>query len=162
MLDASGENYIVNGTKKWITGKPNVTVSFGERGLPRKPCKSCWNRLGRDGSMSWPLSAASAASLHLLLQPAGGMYADWFVTAVRTGKAGAGGISMMLIPRSDAVQTKQLGEVSGVQGSKGLPEHFDRPRIMKSKYSSSAGTAYVTYENCIVPKNHIIKGENKA
>jgi len=43
-------------------------------------------------------------------------YADWFVTAVRTGKAGAGGISMMLIPRSDAVQTK----------------------IMKSKYSSAA------------------------
>ena len=38
----------------------------------------------------------------------GGMYADWFVTAVRTGKAGAGGISMMLIPRSDAVQTKTL------------------------------------------------------
>ena len=32
--------------------------------------------------------------------------------------------------RSDAVQTK----------------------IMKSKYSSAAGTAYVTYENCIVPK----------
>ena len=26
-------------------------------------------------------------------------YADWFVTAVRTGKQGAGGISMMLIPR---------------------------------------------------------------
>ena len=39
---------------------------------------------------------------------AGGMYADWFVTAVRTGKAGAGGISMMLIPRSDAVQTTPL------------------------------------------------------
>ncbi|CAE7243699.1 BETAA-AD [Symbiodinium natans] len=89
VLDASGENYIVNGTKKWITG---------------------------------------------------GMYADWFVTAVRTGKAGAGGISMMLIPRSDAVQTK----------------------VMKTKYSSSAGTAYVTYENCIVPKKYIIKGENKG
>merc|ERR1719473_543115 len=73
-LDASGENYIVNGTKKWITG---------------------------------------------------GMYADWFVTAVRTGKAGAGGISMLLIPRSDEVQTK----------------------VIKSKYSSSAGTAYVTFEN---------------
>ncbi|CAJ1418435.1 unnamed protein product [Effrenium voratum] len=88
-LDASGENYIVNGTKKWITG---------------------------------------------------GMYADWFVTAVRTGKPGAGGISMMLIPRSDAVQTK----------------------IMKSKYSSSAGTAYVTYENCIVPKKNLIGTENKG
>ena len=33
---------------------------------------------------------------------------------------------------------------------------------MKTKYSSSAGTAYVTYENCIVPKKYIIKGENKA
>eukprot|EP00437_Effrenium_voratum_P043516 CAMPEP_0181476594 /NCGR_PEP_ID=MMETSP1110-20121109/41785_1 /TAXON_ID=174948 /ORGANISM="Symbiodinium sp., Strain CCMP421" /LENGTH=513 /DNA_ID=CAMNT_0023601877 /DNA_START=63 /DNA_END=1604 /DNA_ORIENTATION=- len=88
-LDASGENYVVNGTKKWITG---------------------------------------------------GMYADWLVTAVRTGKAGAGGISMMLIPRSDAVQTK----------------------IMKSKYSSSAGTAYVTYENCVVPKKYLIGQENKG
>eukprot|EP00913_Durusdinium_trenchii_P013027 g12228.t1 len=82
-------NYIVNGTKKWITG---------------------------------------------------GMYADWFVTAVRTGKPGAGGISMMLIPRSDAVQTK----------------------VMKSKYSSAAGTAYVTYENCIVPKKNLIGTENKG
>lgn len=89
VLDESGENYIVNGTKKWITG---------------------------------------------------GMYADWFVTAVRTGKAGAGGISMMLIPRSDAVQTT----------------------VMKTKYSSSAGTAYVTYENCIVPKRNIIKGVDKG
>jgi len=89
VLDASGENYIVNGTKKWITG---------------------------------------------------GMYADYFVTAVRTGKAGAGGISMMLIPRSDAVQTK----------------------IIKSKYSSAAGTAYVTYENAIVPKKNLIGEENKG
>merc|ERR1719393_361740 len=79
VLDATGENYIVNGTKKWITG---------------------------------------------------GMYARWFVTAVRTGKAGAGGISMMLIERTDAVQTK----------------------VIKSKYSSSAGTAYVTFQNAVLPK----------
>eukprot|EP00928_Gymnodinium_smaydae_P028758 TRINITY_DN2184_c1_g1_i6.p1 TRINITY_DN2184_c1_g1~~TRINITY_DN2184_c1_g1_i6.p1 ORF type:complete len:441 (-),score=108.29 TRINITY_DN2184_c1_g1_i6:1502-2740(-) len=88
-LDATGENYIINGTKKWITG---------------------------------------------------GMYADWFVTAVRTGGSGAGGISMILVPRSDAVQTK----------------------IIKSKYSSSAGTAYVTYENAIVPKKFLIGKENKG
>jgi len=88
-LDASGENYIVNGTKKWITG---------------------------------------------------GMYAEWFVTAVRTGKAGAGGISMMLIPRSDAVQTT----------------------IIKTKYSSSAGTAFVTFENAIVPKRNVFLGEGKG
>merc|ERR1719443_1991321 len=78
-LDPSGENYIVNGTKKWITG---------------------------------------------------GMYAEWFVTAVRTGGKGAKGISMLLIPRSDAVQTK----------------------VIKSKYSSAAGTAYVTYENAVQTK----------
>jgi len=63
----------------------------------------------------------------------GGMYADWFVTAVRTGGAGAGGISMMLIPRSDAVQTK----------------------LMKTKYSSAAGTAYVTFEEAKVPKKNV-------
>merc|ERR1719408_62591 len=86
-LDATGENYIVNGTKKWITG---------------------------------------------------GMYARWFVTAVRTGKAGAGGISMMLIERTDAVQTK----------------------VIKSKYSSSAGTAYVTFQNAVVPKKNLFGKEN--
>jgi len=89
VLDASGENYIVNGTKKWITG---------------------------------------------------GMYADFFVTAVRTGKAGAGGISMILIKRDDTVQTK----------------------VIKSKYSSAAGTAFVTYEGTVVPKRNIFVKENKG
>lgn len=88
-LDATGENYIVNGTKKWITG---------------------------------------------------GMYSEWFVTAVRTGKAGAGGISMMLIPRSDAVTTT----------------------VIKTKYSSSAGTAFVTFENAIVPKRNVFLAEGKG
>jgi len=88
-LDSKGENYIVNGTKKWITG---------------------------------------------------GMYSDWFVTAVRTGGKAAGGISMLLVPRSDAVQTK----------------------IIKSKYSSCAGTAFVTLENAIVPKKNLFGKENKG
>jgi len=57
---------------------------------------------------------------------------------VRTGGKGAKGISMMLIPRTDEVQTK----------------------IIKSKYSSSAGTAYVTYEGSIVPKKNLFKKEN--
>lgn len=87
--DPTGENYIVNGTKKWITG---------------------------------------------------GMYADYFVTAVRTGKAGAGGISMLLIPRSDAVKTT----------------------VIKTKYSSSAGTAYVTFENAVVPKRYLFGQANKG
>jgi alkylation response protein AidB-like acyl-CoA dehydrogenase/predicted heme/steroid binding protein len=87
--DATGENYTVSGTKKWITG---------------------------------------------------GCYADWFVTAVRTGKTGAGGISMMLIPRSEQVETT----------------------VIKTKYSSAAGTAFVSYENAVVPKKNIFGAEGKG
>merc|ERR1719230_1158782 len=68
----------------------------------------------------------------------GGMYADYFVTAVRTGDAG--GISMMLIPRDSTVQTS----------------------VIKSKYSSAAGTAFVTYEGTVVPKRNVIGKENKG
>jgi len=88
-LDASGENYVVNGTKKWITG---------------------------------------------------GMYADYFVTAVRTGGAGAGGISMLMIKRDETVQTK----------------------IIKSKYSSAAGTSFVTFEGTVVPKRNLFGNANKG
>lgn len=87
-VDPNG-NYIVKGTKKWITA---------------------------------------------------GMYADWFVTAVRTGGKGAGGISMMLVPRSDEVKTT----------------------IIKSKYSSAAGTAFVSYDGAMVPKRNIFGKENKG
>jgi len=87
--ETSGDNYVVKGTKKWITS---------------------------------------------------GMYADWFVTAVRTGKAGAGGISMLLVPRSDEVVTT----------------------IIKSKYSSSAGTAFISYNGAVVPKSLLLGKENKG
>jgi len=89
VLDAKQENYVINGTKKWITG---------------------------------------------------GMYADWFVTAVRTGATGAKGISMILVPRSEEVQTA----------------------VIKSKYSSSAGTAFVTYENALAPKKNLFQKEGQG
>jgi len=88
-LDVKGDNYIVNGTKKWITG---------------------------------------------------GMYADWFVTAVRTGGKASGGLSMMLVPKCNEIQTK----------------------VIKSKYSSAAGTAFVTYEDCVVPKRNLFGQEGKG
>merc|ERR1719182_632290 len=37
-----------------------------------------------------------------------GMSADYFVTAVRTGGAGAKGVSLLLVPRGDGLDTKQL------------------------------------------------------
>eukprot|EP00403_Amphidinium_massartii_P011717 CAMPEP_0178415398 /NCGR_PEP_ID=MMETSP0689_2-20121128/23530_1 /TAXON_ID=160604 /ORGANISM="Amphidinium massartii, Strain CS-259" /LENGTH=520 /DNA_ID=CAMNT_0020036715 /DNA_START=27 /DNA_END=1589 /DNA_ORIENTATION=- len=87
--EAEGDNYVVKGTKKWITT---------------------------------------------------GMYADWFVTAVRTGKAGAGGISMLLVPRSEETVTT----------------------IIKSKYSSAAGTAFISYNGAVVPKKYLMGKENKG
>merc|ERR1712048_929069 len=89
VLDAKQENYVIHGTKKWITG---------------------------------------------------GMYAEWFVTACRTGGKGAGGISMILVPRSEEVTTN----------------------IIKSKYSSAAGTAFVMYEGATVPKKNRFGSENKG
>jgi len=62
-----------------------------------------------------------------------GMYADWFVTAVRTGGKGAGGISMMLVPRTDDVKTT----------------------LIKSKYSSAAGTAYISFDGAKSPKQGV-------
>jgi alkylation response protein AidB-like acyl-CoA dehydrogenase len=37
-----------------------------------------------------------------------GCYSDFFVTAVRTGDDGAGGITMLLIERTDDVETTQI------------------------------------------------------
>lgn len=66
-----------------------------------------------------------------------GTFADYFVTAVRTGGKGAAGISMMLIPRVEGVETK----------------------LIKTAYSSSAGTAYITFENAMVPVENLMGKE---
>lgn len=38
----------------------------------------------------------------------GGMYADYFVTAVRTGEAGAFGVSLLIVPKELGVQVKYI------------------------------------------------------
>ncbi|KAF1805868.1 acyl-CoA dehydrogenase/oxidase [Mucor lusitanicus] len=65
-----------------------------------------------------------------------GHHADYFSTAVRTEK----GISMLLIERGEGVETK----------------------LIKTSYSPSAGTAYVTFENVKVPVEHLLGKENKG
>lgn len=68
----------------------------------------------------------------------GGDQADYFTTAVRTGGEGMGGISLLLIERSEGVETKRI----------------------KTSYSSAAGTAYITFENVRVPAKNLIGMEN--
>ena len=70
----------------------------------------------------------------------GGMYADYFSTAVRTGGPGIGGISMLLIPRTEGVVTK----------------------LISTSYSPSAGTAYVMFTDVKVPVANLLGEENKG
>ena len=70
-----------------------------------------------------------------------GVFADYFTVAVRTGDAGMGGISMLLIERSmPGVTTRQM-KCSGVW---------------------SSGTTYITFEDVKVPKANLIGEENKG
>mmetsp|Transcript_6624 Transcript_6624/g.11671 ORF Transcript_6624/g.11671 Transcript_6624/m.11671 type:complete len:516 (+) Transcript_6624:100-1647(+) len=63
-----------------------------------------------------------------------GMPADFFSTAVRTGKELHGGISMLLIPRGEGVETKAI----------------------RTSYTSAAGTALVIFDNVKVPAKNIL------
>lgn len=67
-----------------------------------------------------------------------GLTADYFVTAVRTGGKGHGGLSFLLIERSEGVNTDPI----------------------KTDYATSAGTAYITFENVKVPAKNILGDVN--
>lgn len=70
----------------------------------------------------------------------GGADADLFVCAVRTGGPGHGGISMLLVERSEGVETK----------------------VISTAYSHAAGTSYVTFENVKVPVENLLSQEGKG
>lgn len=65
-----------------------------------------------------------------------GHFADYFSTAVRTDK----GISMILVERSEGLETKPI----------------------KTSYASTAGTAYVTFDNVKVPVENMLGEEGKG
>uniref|UniRef100_A0A7S3WNT8 Acyl-CoA dehydrogenase n=1 Tax=Strombidinopsis acuminata TaxID=141414 RepID=A0A7S3WNT8_9SPIT len=69
-----------------------------------------------------------------------GAYADYFVTAVRTGAAGAKGISLLLVERGEGMTTSQI----------------------KTTYSTSAGTALVIMEDMKVPVENLLGKENEG
>jgi alkylation response protein AidB-like acyl-CoA dehydrogenase len=68
----------------------------------------------------------------------GGMYAKYFVTAVRTGDAGAFGVSLLIVPRDLGVTTKYI----------------------KSSKVGAEETAWVFYENVKVPAEYLMGQEN--
>lgn len=62
-----------------------------------------------------------------------GMFADYFTTAVKTDE----GFAVLCIPRNEGVETKQI----------------------KTSYSTTAGTAYVSFDNCKVPVKYLVGQE---
>ncbi|KAF1928616.1 acyl-CoA dehydrogenase NM domain-like protein, partial [Didymella exigua CBS 183.55] len=69
-----------------------------------------------------------------------GMFSDYFMTLVRTGGPGAGGLSMLLIPRSEGVRTRKLEVVAG----------------------PLSATTYVTFEDVRVPAAYLIGREGEG
>ncbi|KAJ9630728.1 hypothetical protein H2203_001252 [Taxawa tesnikishii (nom. ined.)] len=65
-----------------------------------------------------------------------GMFSDYFVTGCRTGK----GFSVILVPRSEDVETKKI----------------------KTSYSTAAATAFVQFDNVKVPVNYLLGEEDKG
>jgi len=69
-----------------------------------------------------------------------GTFSDYFVTAVRTGGPGLGGISLLLIERGPGLETE----------------------LIRTSYSPVAGTAYITMHNVKVPVENLIGVENQG
>ncbi|RAO65945.1 uncharacterized protein BHQ10_001957 [Talaromyces amestolkiae] len=65
-----------------------------------------------------------------------GMFSDYFVTGCRTKK----GFSVILVPRSEGVETT----------------------LIKTSYSTAAGTAFVQYDNVKVPVENLLGEEDKG
>ncbi|KAM7212563.1 Acyl-CoA dehydrogenase/oxidase, N-terminal and middle domain containing protein [Rhypophila decipiens] len=65
-----------------------------------------------------------------------GVFSDYFVTGVATDK----GLSVLLIPRGEGVETKPI----------------------KTSYSPAAGTTFITFDNVKVPVENLLGEENKG
>ncbi len=72
----------------------------------------------------------------------GGMRADWFTTAVRTGGDGAGGISVLLIP----------ADLPGVS----------RTALDRKQGWWSSDTATIYFDDVVVPASHLIGEEDRG
>ena len=69
-----------------------------------------------------------------------GIWCDYFTTAVRTGGPGMGGISLLLIERTEGVSTRRM-DCQGVW---------------------SSGTTYITFEDVKVPVENLLGKKNKG
>lgn len=137
-----------------VIGLPPVLL-FGKDKIKRKVVKECLDGDKRIClAISEPFAGSDVANIkatatktedgkHYIVSGlkkwiTNGTFCDYFVTAVRTGGPGIGGISLLLIERSEGLETKHI----------------------PTSYGSSAGTAYVVMENVKVPVENLLGSEN--
>lgn len=66
-----------------------------------------------------------------------GTFSDYFTVGCRSDE---GGLNLLLIERGPGIETKPI----------------------KTSYSATAGTAYITFENVFVPQDNLLGEENKG
>jgi len=71
----------------------------------------------------------------------GGLWADWFTLCCRTGSAGGGGLSLILVP----------AETPGI-----------KVRQLETQGDCGHHTTYITFEDVRVPQDHLIGEEGKG
>jgi len=100
---------------------------------------------GSDVASSTAVAKKSADGSHYIVTGlkkwiTGGYPADYFTTLVRTGGAGHGGLSLLLIERTEGVTTKRI----------------------KTSYSSVANTSLITFEDVKVPVGNLLGKEGEG
>eukprot|EP00929_Paragymnodinium_shiwhaense_P084220 TRINITY_DN45014_c0_g2_i1.p1 TRINITY_DN45014_c0_g2~~TRINITY_DN45014_c0_g2_i1.p1 ORF type:complete len:551 (+),score=149.47 TRINITY_DN45014_c0_g2_i1:93-1655(+) len=144
-IDSLGAGWLISAPAIYNFASPAVRDTVGPQLLRGEK----WSAL----AISEPFAGSDVAAIRCTAQktPCGkfyivnglkkwiteGMYADYFVTAVRTGDNTAKGISMLLIERGPGVETKQI----------------------KTTYSTCCGTALVVYHNVKVPVENLFGKE---
>jgi alkylation response protein AidB-like acyl-CoA dehydrogenase len=130
-LSEDGKHYIVNGEKKWITN--GVTSDWFTTAV----------RTGTNYHLDYCdyLSPSIELRVYEILMHLHVLaLLSLSILHCTTGGAAHGGVSMLLIPRTEGVTTKQM-QCQGVWMS---------------------GTTYVTFENVKVPVDHLIGKENQG
>jgi alkylation response protein AidB-like acyl-CoA dehydrogenase len=144
-VDSLGTGWIISAPTVYNFGNESQKRSFGPQLLKGEK----WSVL----AISEPFAGSDVAALrctaklsedgqHYIVNGlkkwiTEGMYADYFVTAVRTGDNTAAGISLLVIERGPGLETKQI----------------------KTTYSTCCGTALVLYNNVKVPVANLLGKE---
>ncbi|WP_420589540.1 acyl-CoA dehydrogenase family protein [Bacterioplanoides sp.] len=78
----------------------------------------------------------------------GGLRANWYVTAVRTGDAGMGGISLLLIPAdAEGVSATSLGKKQGWHSSQTATIYFDNVKVPKANIIGQLNRGFLAIVN---------------